>query len=59
MSLLKKMRDRSEIFGELLEFLWAQRLWWIIPMVTVLVLFGFLLFFAQGSGLAPFIYPFF
>ncbi len=47
------------IFAELLRFLWMKKLWWMIPMVIVLVLFGLLLVFAQGSGLAPFIYTLF
>lgn len=59
MSLLRKMQDRFGIFGELLAFLWAQKLWWIIPMVLVLVLFAFLLIFAGHTGLAPFVYTLF
>jgi hypothetical protein len=50
---------RLGIFGQLLSFLWKKKLWWMIPMVIVLVLFGLLLVFAQGSGLAPFIYTLF
>jgi hypothetical protein len=53
------MQDRFGIFGELLAFLWAQKLWWIIPMVVVLVLFAFLLIFAGNTGLAPFVYTLF
>ncbi len=59
MSLIKKMRDRFEIFGELIDFLWEQKLWWMIPMIIVLVFFAFLLIFAQGTGLAPFVYTLF
>ncbi len=56
---MKKMQDRFGIFGELIAFLWAQKLWWIVPMVIILVLFAFLLIFAQGTGLAPFVYTLF
>jgi len=59
MSLIQKVQDRFGIFGELVAFLWAQKLWWIIPMVVILVLFAFLLIFAQGTGLAPFVYTLF
>lgn len=55
MSFMSKMG----IFGQLLHFLWSKKLWWMIPMVIVMVLFGLLLVFAQGSGLAPFIYTLF
>ena len=45
--------------GELLRFMWAWKLWWMIPMILVLVLFAALLIFAQGSAIAPFIYTLF
>ena len=47
------------IVGELLSFLWQRKLWWLIPMIVVIVLFGVLLIFAQGSAVAPFIYTLF
>ena len=50
---------RLGIIGELLRFLWRQKLWWLIPMIVVLVLFAALLVFAQGSAVAPFIYTLF
>lgn len=59
MSLIRKMKDRFGIFGELIAFLWAQKLWWIIPMVVVLALFAFLMIFANSTGLAPFVYTLF
>jgi hypothetical protein len=59
MKLIRTTRARFSIVGELLAFLWRRKLWWMIPMVTVLVLFGLLLAFTQGSALAPFIYTLF
>ena len=56
---LKGLKGYGSIMGELLGFLWKQKLWWLIPMVTVLLLLGILLFFAQGSPLAPFVYTLF
>jgi hypothetical protein len=53
------LKDKLGIVKELLHYLWEQKLWWMIPMVTVLVLFGVLLFLAQGSAVAPFIYTLF
>jgi hypothetical protein len=50
---------RMGIVGELLSFLWQRKLWWLIPMMLVIVLFGVLLIFAQGSAVAPFIYTLF
>lgn len=55
----KEMISNTGIAGEILQFLWARKLWWMIPMVTVLLLFGLLLIFASSSGVAPFIYTLF
>ena len=55
----KGMVTNTGIVGEVLLFLWQRKLWWLIPMVTVLLLFGLLLIFASSSGVAPFIYTLF
>jgi hypothetical protein len=47
------------VAGELLGFLWQRKLWWLIPMVAVLLVFGLLLIFASASGIGPFIYTLF
>jgi hypothetical protein len=56
---IRAARHRVGIVGELLAYLWRRKLWWMIPMVTILALFGLLLVFTQGSALAPFIYTLF
>ncbi len=52
-------RRRVGIMGELLTFFWEQKLWWMMPMVLVLLLLGIFLVFAQSSAIAPFIYTLF
>ena len=59
MQIFKELISRLGIMGELLTFLWKRKLWWLIPMVMVLLLFGLLLIFAQTSSIAPFIYTLF
>ena len=51
--------EKFAIARELLQFLWEYKLWWMIPMVVVLLIFGTLLILAQGSAIAPFIYTLF
>jgi len=53
------VKRKGRIVQELFQFLWEQKLWWMIPMVALLVLFGALLIFAASSPLAPFIYTLF
>jgi hypothetical protein len=55
----EKISGRASVMGELMVFLWERKLWWMIPMVTVLVVFGTLMVLAQGSALSPFIYTLF
>jgi len=50
---------RLGVLGELLQFLWKRKLWWLIPMIVLVILFVVLLVFAQGSAVAPFIYTLF
>jgi hypothetical protein len=56
---IKGMITNMGVAGEVLVFLWRRKLWWLIPMVVVLLLFGLLLIFATTSGVAPFIYTLF
>jgi drug/metabolite transporter superfamily protein YnfA len=55
----RSMTSNVGIVGQLLSFLWQRKLWWLIPMVAVLLLFGLLLIFASASGVGPFIYTLF
>ncbi|TMC60594.1 MAG: hypothetical protein E6J26_01430 [Chloroflexi bacterium] len=47
------------VVGEIVAYLWQNKLWWLIPMVLMLLLFGVLLVFASATGVGPFIYSLF
>ena len=59
MQLIREIGGRFGIAGELLMFFWRQKMWWMIPMVTLLLGLGLLFFFASASGVGPFIYTLF
>ena len=59
MKFTEGLQNRFGIAGELLQFLWARKLWWLIPMVLVLLVFGGLMVTALSSALGPFIYTLF
>ena len=59
MKFLDQLKNRFSIMSELMAFFWVRRLWWMIPMVVVLLAFGLLIIFTQSSALAPFLYPLF
>ena len=48
-----------EFLKEILEFLMHRKKFWLIPIVFFLLIFGTLLFLAQGTAVAPFIYTIF
>lgn len=56
---LKSLGARMGIIGELFGFLWERKLWWLIPMLVVLVVVGLFMVFAASSPVAPFIYTLF
>lgn len=45
--------------GEFWLFLRERKKFWLLPMITVMALFGGLLIAAQGTAVAPFIYTLF
>lgn len=50
------LRSRFGVMGELFAFLWKVRLWWLIPMIVVLLVFFIVFILGASSPLAPFIY---
>ena len=59
MRFLQSLCGRFTITSELLRFFWERKLWWMMPMLILLIIFGFLIIFAQSSAVAPFIYTLF
>jgi hypothetical protein len=58
-SFLRSMASNFGVVGELFAFFWKRKLWWLLPMVTLLLIFGLLMIFASASGIGPFIYTLF
>jgi hypothetical protein len=54
---VRSLGTKFGIAGELMAFLWSQKLWWMIPLVVMLLVIGALVAFASSTALAPFIYP--
>ncbi len=47
------------VMGQVWAYTKAEKKWWLLPVLVVLLAAGALLVFAQGSALAPFIYTIF
>lgn len=47
------------ILKELWDFLKARKRWWLLPIIIMLLMLGFLIIFTESSAVAPFIYTLF
>ena len=59
MELINTAVRRFGIAGELLSFFWSNKRWWLLPVVTMILVLGVVLVLAQSSAIAPFIYTLF
>ena len=59
MAYFKRVIAKLGILGELLQFFWERKMWWLMPMILTLLLLGLLIVFTQGTAVAPFIYTLF
>ena len=50
---------KQSLLKEFFLFVKHEKKWWLVPLLTVLLLVGALIVFAGSSPLAPFIYPLF
>ena len=50
---------KLEIMREFWDFLKVRKKWWLMPIIIMMVLFGALILFTEGSAIAPFIYALF
>ena len=53
------MIKRLGIIGELFRFLWEQKLYWMIPLIIIVVLVIVIGLLGQTTAVGPFIYTLF
>ena len=59
MRIIKSFKGKFIIFSELISFLWKAKLWWMIPMISVMVILSMIIIFGTSTALGPFIYTLF
>lgn len=59
MKLLHRIASRLSIVGEVLSFFWQRKLWWLLPMLILLLIFAVFVVLGQSTPLGPFIYALF
>ena len=53
---LRTAARRAGIIGELFTFFMQHKRWWMLPVISIVLLAAVLIILAQSSALAPFIY---
>jgi hypothetical protein len=48
-----------EFIKDLWDYLKVRKKYWLLPLILILLLLGFLIVFTGGSAVAPFIYTLF
>jgi Family of unknown function (DUF5989) len=56
---MSRIASKLRIAGELLGFFWKNKVWWLTPVVVLLLIVAVLAIAAQTSAIAPFIYTLF
>lgn len=59
MQAIREIGEKFVIAGELLSFMWHRKMWWMIPLVVVLLFFGLIIVAGSATGVGPFIYTLF
>ncbi len=59
MASLRGAGRKLGIVGELLSFMWKRKLWWMIPMLAVLLVIALLVALSLTTPVAPFVYTLF
>ena len=44
---------------ELMAFLWKEKMWWMVPMIFIMLVFVAIIVLGNSSSMGPFIYTLF
>ena len=58
-STFQDITTRMGVVGELMGFLWKRKLFWLIPMLLLLVIFAVIIVLGNAGPISFAIYPFF
>lgn len=56
---MRDIGNRLGIIGEMGKFLWKRKLFWLIPMMLVLMIFAVIIVLGSNPVTSPFIYTLF
>ncbi len=53
------MAKNKSLLNETWDFLMERKVWWLAPIIIMLILVGILIIFGQSSAVSPFVYALF
>jgi len=53
------MGKNKSLLRETWDFLKIRKVWWLAPIIIMLILVGILIIFGQSSAVSPFVYALF
>ncbi len=56
---MRRFRTLGRLVTELFQFMAKDKLWWMFPVIMLLLAMSLFLIVAEGSALAPLIYAMF
>lgn len=58
-SFIDAVRVRTATIRRLFSFLWKMKMWWLMPLVVILIILSLITIMAASTPLGPFIYAIF
>ena len=55
----RNLGARFGIARDLLAFFWQRKIWWMTPLVVIILVFGVLVILGQSTAVSAFIYSLF
>ena len=53
------MLKNKSLLGELWDFMKVRKVWWLAPIILMLIIVGVFIIIGQSSTLSPFVYALF
>lgn len=57
-TVLKNLTRKSSVMRQLFAFLWQNKMWWMIPILLVMILLSAMIWLTQTAAI-PYIYTLF
>jgi len=53
------MKKNKSFLMEMYYFIWERKIWWLTPIIIMLLVVGILIIFGSSTSVSPFVYVLF